>query len=135
MRAFALSLFALVISTGFGAGNVSAARPRRAPPLASQASSARSDPKRAKAPKKHQATGEILSVNSTQLLLLHARGRAKQKMAFTLTPQTRKSGEIVRGNRVTVYYREANGRRTAFRIRLARSRRDSSPPKPGKPHS
>jgi hypothetical protein len=135
MRPFAFSLFALVFATGFGAGNLSVASPRPAPAPASQTSPAKSGSKRAKPPKKHQATGEILSVNSTQLLLLHARGRTKQKMSFVLTSRTRKSGEIVKGSRVTVYYRERNGRRIAFRIRPARSRAQSPLPMPAKPHS
>lgn len=90
---------------------------------------------RAEAGKKHQATGEILSANPTELILLHARGRTKQKMAFSLTPQTRKSGEIVKGARVTVYYRQTERGRVAIRIRPARSNPPHYIPKPQTPHS
>lgn len=76
-------------------------------------------------PKLHQATGELLSLSSSQLLLLHARGRLKQRMAFVLTPRTKKEGVFVKGERIRVYYYEVNGRRLIERMRRVPVRRAS----------
>jgi hypothetical protein len=70
-------------------------------------------------PKLHQATGELLSLSSNRLLLLHARGRLKQRMVFVLTPQTKKEGVFVKGERIRVYYYEGNGRLIVERMRRA----------------
>lgn len=67
--------------------------------------------------KKHQATGEILAVSPTSLILLHARGRGHQRMTFHLTPETRKTVPVFKGKRVTVIYTLDNGRMDALRIR------------------
>lgn len=67
--------------------------------------------------KKHQATGEILAVSPTTLVLLHARGRGHQRMTFHLTPETRKTVTVIKGKRVTVIYTLDNGRMDAVRIR------------------
>jgi hypothetical protein len=81
------------------------------------------DAARATKIKRHQATGEILSVSPTTLILLHARGRGRQRMTFHLTPQTKETVVVTRGERVTVIYVLNNGRMDALRIR---------PPKTGK---
>lgn len=91
-----------------------AARPAPAQPLARSASSRRQG-----AGKIHQATGEVITASPASLLLLHARGRGKQKMAFTLTAQTKKTVPLSQGRRIIVFYREIDGRRVAERIRSA----------------
>lgn len=84
--------------------------------------------------KTHQATGEVLSVTATEFVILHARGRARQRMAFTLSDETSGRGELAKGKRVTVFYREVNGRRIAVRIRAPRTH-GSAHATPGKnPH-
>jgi len=70
--------------------------------------------------KVHQATGEVLAFSSDSLLLLHARGRGKQKMAFTLTAQTKETVSLNKGERILVFYREIGGRRIVARIRSPR---------------
>lgn len=67
----------------------------------------------------HEATGEVLVTSPNTLVLLHARGRGKQRMAFTLTAQTRKTIRLHQGERIVVFYREIGGRRIAARIRAA----------------
>jgi hypothetical protein len=136
MRAFVLLLTVLAAVSGMGTAKGAALRPRLAPPPSpakAHAPATRAKRPRSPKPKTHQATGEILSVTPTQLLLLHARGKTRQKMQFVLTPDTRKSGEVVKGARVTVYYRDIQGRRTAFRIRPARGSPAHFLPKPRKP--
>lgn len=73
-------------------------------------------------PKIHQATGEVLSISATSLVLLHARGRAKQRMTFVLTPLTKKDGQFVKGERITVYYLKDNKQLLAKRVRRASAR-------------
>jgi len=70
---------------------------------------------------RHQATGEILSAAPTILVLLHARGRGRQRMTFHLTPQTKETVAIARGKRVTVIYTDENGRMDALRIRAPKT--------------
>ncbi len=70
--------------------------------------------------KTHQATGEIVSVNATTLVLLHARGRGKTKMTFYLTPETKKLVPVAPGKRVLLLYRIENGRMMVRRIRAPR---------------
>ncbi len=71
--------------------------------------------------KRHQATGEILSVSPTLLVLLHARGRGHQRMTFHLTPQTKETVVVAKGKRVTVLYVLDNGRMDAVRIRAPKT--------------
>lgn len=81
------------------------------------------DAARATKVKRHQATGEILSVSATTLVLLHARGRARQRMTFHLTPQTKESVVVTGGRRVTVIYILSEGRMDAVRIRAPKTRK------------
>ncbi len=67
----------------------------------------------------HEATGEVLAVSAGSLVLLHARGRAKRRMAFTLAAQTANTAGLRRGERIVVFYREIHGQRIVARIRLA----------------
>lgn len=76
---------------------------------------------RATRTKTHQATGEILSVSPTMLVLLHARGRGRQRMTFHLTPQTKETVAVAKGKRVTVIYTEETGRMDAVRIRAPKT--------------
>ena len=69
----------------------------------------------------HQATGEIVSVNATTLVLLHARGRGKTKMTFYLTPETKKLVAVAPGKRVLLLYRIENGKMMVRRIRAPRA--------------
>jgi cytochrome c oxidase assembly protein Cox11 len=71
--------------------------------------------------KRHQATGEILSASPTILVLLHARGRGRQRMTFRLTPETKETVVVAIGRRVTVFYTEENGRMSAVRIRAPKT--------------
>ncbi|HVB34077.1 MAG TPA: hypothetical protein VNJ52_06875 [Patescibacteria group bacterium] len=92
------------------------------PPLAARLAASESvsgRPRRQGSAKIHQATGEVLSTSADSLLLLHARGRTKQRMAFTLTVETKETVRPTKGDRVIVYYRETGGRRVATRIRSA----------------
>lgn len=73
--------------------------------------------------KRHQATGEIISVTPATLILLHARGRNHQRMVFHLTPGTKKTVVVAKGKRVTVFYTIANGRMNALRIRAPRTKK------------
>jgi hypothetical protein len=71
--------------------------------------------------KRHQATGEILSISPTTLVLLHARGRGHQRMIFHLTAQTKETVAVAKGNRVTVLYVLEDGRMDAVRIRAPKT--------------
>lgn len=114
MRIHSVALIALAAC--LGAATLPAGRPvaRSAP--------ARPKAKRKVGPKVHQATGEVISISGTGLMLLHARGRLKQRMSFVLTPLTKEEGHFVKGERIIVYYLENNGRRIAKRIRPAPAR-------------
>jgi hypothetical protein len=80
--------------------------------------------------KVHQATGEVLSISTGSLMLLHARGRGKQRMEFTLTPQSKEEIQPAKGERIIVYYRNEGSRRIVTRLRSAartsRKRRSGS---------
>lgn len=80
----------------------------------------------------HQATGEVLAVTPGRLVLLHARGRTKQRMAFTLTPETRESIHLMKGERIRIFYREIGGSRIAARIRKAPPARRTRRSRPAK---
>jgi hypothetical protein len=71
--------------------------------------------------KTHQATGEVVSVNATTLVLLHARGRGKTKMTFYLTPETKRLVSVAPGKRVLLLYRIENGKMMVRRIRAPRA--------------
>ena len=71
--------------------------------------------------KRHQATGTILAISPTTLVLLHARGRGHQRMTFHLTPETKKTVPAIKGKRVTVLYVLDNGRMDAVRIRAPKT--------------
>lgn len=113
-------LAVLLVSLGLGPQMAFGARPVPGASLAVSVGAVR----RQGSAKIHQATGEVISASADSLLLLHARGRGKQRMEFTLTPETRKEVSLAKGKRVIVFYREISGRRIAVRIRLPyRSRR------------
>lgn len=129
MRIHSVVLIAFAACLGAGAATVPARHPA---PVVAVPASARAKARK-RAPKTHQATGEVLSVTRTSLMLLHARGRTKQRMAFVLTPQTKKKINILKDDRITVYYQEDNGRRVALRIRSATRRSPHFIPVPVKP--
>jgi hypothetical protein len=71
--------------------------------------------------KRHQATGKIIAISPTTLVLLHTRGRSRRQMIFHLTPQTKETVPVATGRRVTVLYILDNGRMDAVRIRAPKS--------------
>jgi hypothetical protein len=118
MRIPGIALIALAGCLGAGAANLPAKLP-----AAGAAAPVRLKLRRKTGPKTHQATGEVLSISSASLTLLHARGRGKQRMKFVLTPLTKEEGHFVRGERIIVYYLEDNGHLIAKRIRPAPARK------------
>lgn len=125
MKIFAALVVALPICLGITPPIVLA----RSAPLSVYASRQTATGKKTSA-KVHQATGEILSVSPASLVLLHARGRTRQRMDFVLTGNTRKTVALVKGERVVVFYRETLGRRIATRIRSATRTRRARQSKP-----
>lgn len=71
---------------------------------ASQAKPAAKPAAKAKGPAIHRAVGEIVSVSATDLVLSHGWGKTKKEMTFTLTSETKKKGELAKGERAEVYY-------------------------------
>ncbi len=80
---------------------------------------------KATTPARHQATGEVTSVSDTSLTITQA--RTKKELTFSITPDTKKQGEIAQGKRVRVYYTEANGQLTATSIRVLEARKPAAP--------
>ncbi len=113
----------LFLAVGVAAGALAA---RSAPPstLGLAAGAQRS------ARRTHQATGELVSITSGSLVLLHARGRTKQRMTFVLTPDTTRGSNLVKGARVTVFYEvDKSGRLLVRRVRAARVRASRHAPR------
>lgn len=114
MRASSKRIFALAATLFFATALAFAAAPAPKSTL---------EPPRGTKLKKHQATGEILAVSSKILILLHARGRSRQRMIFHLSPQTKETVAVFNGRRVTVIYVKENGRLDAVRIRAPKTRK------------
>jgi Cu/Ag efflux protein CusF len=85
---------------------------------------------KAAAPTRHQATGEVTSVSDTSLTITQA--RTKKELTFSITPETKKHGEIAQGKHVRVYYTEANGQLTATAIRVLEARKPAPAKAPKK---
>lgn len=115
MRIHPVAVLTLALSLGAGAATIPAARPAA---MAAVPTTAPIRVRKAK-PKLHQATGELLSLSAKSLLMLHARGRAKSRIVFYLTPMTKQEGKFSKGERIVVYYRVVNGRREIERMRRA----------------
>lgn len=122
MRIHTVALLVLSACLGASAAGVPASRPAA---MASAATAARRRVRKKTGPKVHQATGEVLSISSASLVLLHARGRGKQRMTFVVTPLTKKEGNFSKGERIIVYYLKDNGRLVAKRLRPAPARHHS----------
>jgi hypothetical protein len=121
MRIRPVVLVVLSACLGASAAGLPAGRPAAFVGSAG-AATARSRVRQKTGPKIHQATGEVLSISGTSLILLHARGRAKQRMMFVLTPLTKKEGQFIKGQRVIVYYLKGNKKLLAKRVRPASTR-------------
>lgn len=118
MRIHSVALVILAACLGAGVATLPAGAPAAA--VRSAAATAIRPAVRKKTGRKtHQATGEVVSISGTKLVLLHARGRTKQRMTFVLTPKTKKEGRLVQGERITVYYFEDAGHLLAKRLRPA----------------
>lgn len=69
--------------------------------------------------KEHQATGDVLAISSSSLVLLHSYYKSHPRMTFTMTPQTRQDITPVKGERIVVVYRDQGGHMIAIRIHKA----------------
>lgn len=70
----------------------------------------------------HHETGKVSSMTSSDLVLRHEHlGKAK-KISFVLNSATKQEGKIEQGDRVTVYYRDENGKKVATEVKTVPSK-------------
>ena len=68
-------------------------------------------------PATHFTQGTITSINANEVVITKkVRGKAEQAK-FTLNSQTQRNGNLAAGTRVSVQYREQNGRNIAAAVR------------------
>jgi len=73
-------------------------------------------PKTRRAPKRsHQFTGYVTAVDKSSLTV-ERRGKNPRQMVFVKHEEMRTSGEVGKDARVTVYYRDEDGRSIAYRV-------------------
>jgi hypothetical protein len=70
----------------------------------------------------HHETGKVSSITSSDLVLNHSRKGKEEKTSFVLDSGTKQEGKIVQGDRVTVYYRDQNGKRIATEVKAVSSK-------------
>jgi hypothetical protein len=86
-------------------------------------------------PKKHQATGIVLTLSDTSLVVAKGRGEKKTNFSFVRAPETRTTGTLKRGVKVTVFYHEEKGKKIADRIKILEEPAPLPPLKVTKPPS
>jgi hypothetical protein len=85
-------------------------------------------------PKKHQATGIIVSANATRIILLRQFGRNKVPWTFVLAPHSAAPADLTKGARARIYYHDEKGQHLADRWKLiAPPTPVSAPPKSASP--
>jgi len=89
-------------------------------------------PASAQQPKKHQATGIVVSANAARIVLLRQFGRNKVRWTFVLAPHSDAPTELAKGARARVYYHDDKGQHVADRWKvIAPPTPSSAAPKPG----
>jgi hypothetical protein len=87
-------------------------------PPAPQTPPAESQPRQVEKPKSHQATGIVVALTDTGLILSTGRGKKKFNLSFVRNGKTRSVGTLNRNAKVVVHYHEAQGKRIADRINV-----------------
>jgi hypothetical protein len=72
----------------------------------------------AEKPRKHQATGIVIRLTDTSIVVARGRGKTKTNWSFVRDEKTRTVGILTRAAKVTVYYHEENRKRIAERIKV-----------------
>ena len=80
----------------------------------------------ASAPKQHQATGDVATSASTQLVILKQFGRNKVRWTFVTNPKTKLDGKAAKGAHVRIFYHEEKGQRVADRVKIMEAAPESS---------
>jgi len=91
----------------------------------------------AQQPKKHQATGTIVSATAMHIVLLRHIGRNKVSWAFATTSRSVSLTGLNKGARVTIYYHVDKGVRIADRWKVvipAKQTAAASAPPPNPPN-
>ncbi len=68
-------------------------------------------------PKSHMASGEIVSISDTELVLTKVRGK-KENVTIELTADTKKTGEMAPGTKVIVGYHNEGGKMIAHSVKV-----------------
>lgn len=106
------------------------------PPAKSTAPPPQSAPAQTPAPpKKHQATGIVLTLTDASLTIAKGRGEKKTNLTFVRNAKTRTVGTLKRSVKVTVYYHDEKGKKLADRIKVLDEPPPAPPPKPSKPQT
>ncbi len=82
-------------------------------------------------PKEHQATGTVVSLSSTSLVISKAVGKKKSEWTFVITPQTKTQGSVAKDARVTVYYHEEKDQKIAHRVKVWAAKASEKKPATG----
>jgi len=72
----------------------------------------------AQQPKKHQATGIVVSTNAARIILLRQFGRNKVRWTFILAPHSAAPADLTRGVRARIYYHDEKGQHLADRWKV-----------------
>ncbi len=70
----------------------------------------------------HHETGKVYSLAADELILDHTWKGKEEKTTFTLDSNTKKEGNVEKGDRVMVYYRYQKGHRIATELKAMAAR-------------
>ena len=67
----------------------------------------------------HDASGTVVSVNATSLVISHKVKGKDEQMTFVLNPETKREGKLDVGSHATVKYRSENSENVATMVKGA----------------
>jgi hypothetical protein len=65
----------------------------------------------------HEASGTVVSVNATSLVISHKVKGKDEQMTFVLNPETKREGKLDVGSHATVKYRSENNEHVATMVK------------------
>ena len=87
----------------------------------------------AQQPKKHQATGIVVSASAARIILLRQFGRNKVRWTFVLAPHSAAPADLTKGARARIYYHDEKGQHLADRWKVIAPPAPAATPSAPKP--
>ncbi len=82
-------------------------------------------------PKKHQATGTVVSSSNTSLVISKGTAKKKAEWTFVITPKTKTQGTVAKDAKVTVFYHEEKDQKIADRVKVWEGKAEGKKPAAG----